>query len=432
MVFWTMLVLTLINFLNYIDRYVLAAVLDGVSTSFALSDTQGGTLGTVFVVVYMIASPVTGALADRVTRKYLVATGVALWSLATLGSGLARTYDEMLLMRALVGVGEAGYAAAAPAIIADLYAADRRGRMLAYFYLAIPLGSALGFMLGGIASQHYESILALVGMSGATDEGWRVALCVAGVPGLLLALGAGVMREPQRGQSDEPEVMGAEGAGEAPSSIVEGVETLLRNRAWRIDTVGMTLMTFAIGGIGFWMPTYLQRAFEMSEADAGTYFGAATVLGGLVGTLVGGRLGDQAQAKGAGGYFRVSGWGLIMGAPFVLAMPWLPSAYAVLGLALFAEFFLFLNTGPLNAALVNCVGPHLRASAVAVNVLFIHLLGDAISPTFMGGVSDALGGGGKGLGIAIASTALPLVAGGLVLLRGAKIVDAQARGLRGA
>jgi MFS family permease len=423
-----MVVLTTVNFLNYIDRYVLAAILDGVGASFGLDDKEGGLLISIFVVVYMLASPITGALGDRVTRKYLVAGGIGLWSLATVGSGLANSYGEMLFMRALVGIGEAGYAAVAPAIIADLYTEDRRGRMLSYFYLAIPMGSAMGFGLGGAVAQHYEAVLSFVGMAGATDEGWRVALCVAGAPGLLMALAAAFMHEPVRGQSDGPQ---AQGSGASSASIADGVRALFANRAWRIDTVGMTFMTFAIGGIGAWMPTYLQRAFDMSEGAAGMQFGAVTVVGGLFGTLIGGWLGDRAQAKGAGGYFRVSGIGLACGAPFVLAMPWLDSSTLVLALAFFAEFFLFLNTGPLNAALVNCVGPHLRASAVALNVLFIHALGDAISPPLMGWISDLMGGGGQGLGVAIASTSLPLVAGAAVLMYGAKVVDAQSQGLRG-
>ena len=300
--------------------------------------------------------------------------------------------------------------------------------MLSYFYLAIPMGSAIGFGLGGAVSQHYEAVLSFVGMAGATQEGWRVALCVAGVPGLFMALAAAMMHEPIRGQSAAPEL--DSGASEG-LSFFGGFRALMANRAWRIDTVGMTFMTFAIGGIGAWMPTYLQRAFDMSPGAAGTQFGAVTVLGGLFGTLLGGWLGDRAQAKGAGGYFRISGIGLLCGAPFVFVMPWLGSSTMVLGMAFFAEIFLFLNTGPLNAARVNCVGPHLRASAVALNVLFIHLLGDAISPPLMGLISDSFGGGGGGLGVALATTALPLVAGALVLLYGAKVIDAQVDGLRG-
>lgn len=422
-----MFVLTAVNFLNYIDRYVLAAVLDGVNTSFALSDAQGGLLTSMFVIVYMIASPLTGAWGDRATRKYIVAGGVALWSLATVGSGLAPDYGTMLFTRALVGIGEAGYAAVAPAMIADLFVEKRRGRMLAYFYLAIPMGSAIGFGLGGAVAENHEEVLGAFGLGHIDLEGWRVALCVAGVPGLLMAVLAVFMPEPKRGASDEHEYLGGT---RADLSIRDGIRTLFKNPAWRIDTVGMTLMTFAMGGIAAWMPTYLQRAHAMSEGEAGMTFGAITVVAGLIATLVGGQLGDRAFAKRAGGYFRVSGWGLLLGAPFVLAMPLLGAKSAVLIAAFVAEFFLFLNTGPLNAALVACVGPQLRATAVAVNVLFIHALGDAISPLIIGVGSDLMGGGGEGLGIAIAFTALPLAAGGVVLIRGAKRVDAQPEGLR--
>ena len=421
----TMLVLTAINFLNYIDRYVLAAVLDGVGTSFALTDAQGGLLTSMFVVVYMLASPVTGVWGDRVTRKYMVAVGVALWSVATIGSGLARSYEEMLVMRGLVGVGEAGYAAVAPAMIADLFEEKRRGRALAWFYAAIPMGSAIGFGLGGAVAEHSQVVLGWVGLAELDLEGWRVALCVAGGPGLVMAAFALVMREPQRGAAD-----GEHYAASGNGSVRENLATLFRSPAWRIDTVGMTLMTFAMGGIAAWMPTYLQRAHAMSEGQAGMVFGGITVVAGLLATIVGGQLGDRAFARAPGGYFRVSAWGLLLGAPVVLALPFVGVLPVVLVMAFVAEFCLFLNTGPLNAALVACVGPTLRATAVAVNVLFIHLLGDAISPLMMGAISDALGGGGRGLGIAIGATAIPLVAGAWVLLRGASRVDAAPQGLR--
>ena len=420
----TMVVLTAINFVNYIDRYVLAAVLEGVNTSFELTDAQGGLLTSMFVIVYMIASPITGTWGDRVTRKNLVAGAVALWSLATVGSGLAPNYATMLGTRALVGVGEAGYAAVAPAMIADLYGEGRRGRMLSVFYLAIPMGSAIGFGLGGAVAEMATPTVGAMGLEHGMLEGWRIALCVAGGPGLLFAIAAWFIHEPERGAKDEREY-----ALDGTASIRDNARSLFRSPAWRIDTVGMTLMTFAMGGIAVWMPTYLQRAFDMSQGDAGMGFGAVTVLAGLTGTIIGGWLGDRSFAKSDGGYFRVSGWGLIAGAPFVLAMPWVGSTTGVFALAFAAEFFLFLNTGPLNAALVGCVGPSLRSTAVAVNVLFIHALGDAISPPLMGATSDLVGGGADGLGIAIAATAVPLVIGGLVLIRGARRIDELPGGL---
>lgn len=429
----TLAVLTAINFLNYIDRYVLAAVLESVRVDFALDDADAGLLGLMFIVVYMIASPFAGWFGDRGTRKWMVAGGVALWSLATLGCAFARDYHELLLMRSLVGIGEAGYATVAPGMIADLFAAERRGRMLAWFYLAIPVGSALGYVLGGTIAGHHEAVLGLLGMAGATDQGWRVAFAVAGVPGLLFALVAAWLPEPVRGRHD------LAGEGTPIASPVLAVRRLLASPAWRATTGGMVLMTFALGGLAFWMPTFLQRAHGMDEASAGMVFGGLTVIGGLIATMAGGWLGDRAQARSGGGYLRVSGWGLILGAPAVLVMALLDLRLAVLVLAFVAEFFLFLNTGPLNAALVGCVPANLRASSMAINVFMIHALGDALSPWLMGVGSRELGPGlvgtlgasaeAAGLRLAIAVLAVPLVIGGLWLLRGAARLDREPHGL---
>ena len=436
-----LIVLTAINFVNYIDRFVLAAVVESVSETFVLTDANAGLLNSMFLLVYMLVSPLTGWIGDRGTRKYLVAGGVVLWSLATVASGYAQSYGQLLVMRALVGVGEAGYATVAPAMIADLFVPERRGRMLAYFYLAIPVGSALGYVLGGWVAGNGEALigaagLELLGLADVPDPGWRLAFLFAGLPGLIFALIALALPEPERGAQDRPEARGEAGV----DSWGAGVKRLFRSPAWRSTTGGMILMTFTIGGLAFWMPTFLQRAHGLDEAAAGISFGGVTVVAGLLATLVGGALGDRAFARAQGGYLRISGWGLLIGAPATLLMAAVPGVGLVLAAAFVAEFFLFLNTGPLNAALVGCVPANLRASSIAVNVLFIHALGDAISPYLMGTLSDLSGSrlaGGllgaspetAGLRLAIVVTAVPLVIGGLWLLRGAGRLDDHPQGL---
>lgn len=428
----TLIVLTAINFLNYIDRYVLAAVVESVRLDFALDDADAGLLGMMFIVVYTIASPFAGWYGDRHPRKWLVVAGVGLWSLATLGCAFARTYEELLVMRSLVGIGEAGYAIVAPSMIADHFAAERRGRMLAWFYLAIPVGSALGYVAGGMVAGHADALLELVDMPGALS-GWRLAFLLAGVPGLAFAAVAAWLPEPQRGLHD------GDAAEQSFDDPLAAVRRLLASPAWRATTGGMVLMTFALGGMAFWMPTFLQRAHAMDEAAAGTVFGGLTVVGGLIATMAGGWLGDRAQAQAPGGYLRVSGWGLLLGAPVVLLMALLDARVVVLVLAFVAEFFLFLNTGPLNAALVGCVPPALRSSSMAINVFLIHALGDALSPWLIGVCSGRLGPGlvgalgstpeAAGLRLAIALLGLPLALGGLWLLRGAARIDGEREGL---
>lgn len=436
-----LVVLTAINFLNYIDRYVLAAVLESVRLDFGLDDADSGLLGLMFIVVYSLASPFTGWLGDRGTRKYLVAGGVGLWSLATVGCGYADSHTELLVMRALVGIGEAGYATVAPSMIADVFEPQRRGRMLAYFYLAIPVGSALGYVLGGWIAGSWESFmspaaLAWLGLADATDPGWRLAFLLAGVPGLLFALGALLLAEPIRGGRD---VEGARNEAGHDSPRL-AIKRLFRSPAFRTTTGGMVLMTFTMGGLAFWMPTFLQRAHGMGEAEAGTTFGTLTVVAGLAATLFGGWLGDRWFARAQGGYLRVSGWGLILGTPFVLLTALVGGLKWALAFAFAAEFFLFLNTGPLNAALVGCVPANLRASSIAINVLFIHVFGDALSPYLMGAMSDALGpslAGGllgetaqtAGLRLALFVAGIAPALGGLWLLRGAAMLDRHPQGL---
>ncbi len=385
---WTLAVLTAINFVNYLDRYVLGAVLEPMRLELGLSDVRAGALGSVFMIVYMVAAPVGGFLGDRVVRTRIVAAGVFVWSLATLGSGLARDYPTLVTMRALVGLGEAGYAAVAPAMIADLYAPDRRGRMLARFYLAIPAGSALGYLLGGFVGARL---------------GWRAAFFVAAAPGLVLAAVCLGLPEPVRGARD-----GVDGAARGTLAPVATVRRLLATPAWVVNTTGTTLMTFAMGGLAFWMPTFLQRVHGMGLDAANLAFGAVTVVAGLAGTLLGGWLGDRAQARRAGGYLAVSGWGLLLGAPFAVALVLAPEPGLALAAGFVAELLLFLNTGPLNAAMVACVPAGLRASAFAVQILIIHALGDALSPTLMGWVSAH-----AGLAWAVGGTAVPVAVGGV-------------------
>lgn len=387
-------VLTAINFVNYLDRYVLSAVLEPIKLELALEDDASGLLGTVFMVVYMAAAPLGGHLGDRIARNRIAAVGIALWSLATVGSGLAQDYPTLLWMRAAVGIGEAGYATVAPAVIADLFRPEQRGRKLAIFYLAIPVGSALGYVVGGAIADVW---------------GWRSAFFVAGAPGLVLGIVAWFLPDPPRGamEDEEPDAT-------AKVSTLDALRRVGSSIAWRDVTVGMTLMTFAMGGIAFWMPSYLVREHSLGLGDANTAFGGVTVVAGFLGTVLGGTLGDRAEARRAGGYLRVSGWGLVLGAPLAALLPFAGPPPMVFVVAFFAELLLFLNTGPLNAALVASVPPALRARAVAINVFFIHALGDAVSPWLMGVASKE-----AGLGLSIAATAVPILAGGLVLLRGA-------------
>jgi MFS family permease len=371
-------VLTLINLLNYLDRYVAAALLPALKRSdMGLTDFQLGLLSTSFLLVYMCIAPVFGALGDRRSRTRLIAAGVLVWSLATALSGLARNYLQLLGTRAAVGVGEAAYGTIAPALLADYFPLRSRGRVFAVFYMAIPVGSALGYVLGGLVEQWY---------------GWRAAFLVAGVPGVLLAAWVLRLADPPRGSQDlTVEAAPAPGAVPGDPSL-RSTLALYRDLAsyvpYRLTVLGYAAYTFALGGLAWWMPTFLERVRGVPPKEATTAFGAIVVVTGFIGTFAGGWLGDYCLKFSRQAYLWMSGVVTLIAVPLVAAalVARAPSVYYPA--IIVAELLLFMSTGPINSAIVNLVGAAERASAIALSVFTIHLLGDAISPSVIGAISD--------------------------------------------
>ena len=365
-----LLVLTLINLVNYLDRFVLSALVESLKHSeLALSDAQLGALMTAFVLVYMVASPVFGALADGgASRPRLLGAGVAVWSLATLLSAAARSYGALFLARAVVGVGEAAYGTVAPALIADQTPRPRRGRAFAVFYAAIPVGSALGYVLGGLVDR---------------AAGWRAAFLVAAAPGLLLALAALRLSDPPRGAMDE-------GAAPVPArGAAATYRRLLHNGPYVATVLGYAAYTFAVGGMAFWMPAFLERVRGIGRAEATVQFGAVVVVTGFAGTFAGGWLGDRLLRRWPRAYLGLSGLATLAAAPLSLLVFTSTSRPVWLGALVAAQLLLFASTGPINSVLVGVVAPEERATAVAVSIFAIHALGDVPSPWLIGRISDA-------------------------------------------
>lgn len=363
-----------INLFNYIDRYILAAVLPTLKQEFLVGDPhqnlKAGFWTSAFFFAYMFTAPVFGLLADRFSRWILIGASVALWSIASGWSGLATSFVVLLCTRLFVGIGEAGYGPAAPTIIADLYPLTTRGRKLAWFYVAIPVGSALGYAFGG----KIGDLL-----------GWRWAFYLVVPPGLLLAAFCLFMREPRK-RSDSQEKI---------KPVLRDYFGLLRIPSYVLNTAAMTVMTFAIGGFSAWMPDYifLDRAKEFlpgqhSLGNINLVFGGITAAAGLFATLLGGWTGDKLRTRFPSSYFLVSGMGMLLSVPATLAVIYVkfPAAWLMI---FFAIFFLFFNTGPSNTALANVTPPLVRASAFALNILIIHLFGDASSPWLIGMVRDS-------------------------------------------
>ncbi len=357
-----------VNLLNYIDRQVLFAVFPLIKIDLRLSDTALGFLGSAFMLSYLLFAPLFGWLGDHWSRTRLASGGLVLWSLATALAGFAPGYRTLMAARATVGIGEASFGTVSPGLISDFFPKERRGRVLAWFYVAIPVGSALGYLLGGLLGQRY---------------GWHTAFLLVGVPGLLLAVPIALLRTPPRGGEDVSTAPGVK--------VSSGYAALFRNRSFVCNTLAMAAMTFAIGGLAQWIPSFLNRIHFLGVARGNMLFGATTVLAGILGTLVGGWLGDRWQKKSGKGYLLLSGWGFLIGTPFAIWAILAPGLTSCMSAIFIAEFFLFLNTGPLNTVIINVTNPAVRAMAFAVNIFFIHALGDAVSPSILGWLSDQWG-----------------------------------------
>nr|HEX4312993.1 MFS transporter [Kofleriaceae bacterium] len=411
--------LTGLNLLNYLDRYVVAAVLKQMQSAdkgLDLSNLEGGLLATVFLLGYFVTSPWFGARADRGKRTGLIALGVGVWSIATVASGFADNFWELLAARVFVGVGEAAYATLAPTIIDDITPVESKGKALAVFYVAAPVGSALGYLCGGMIQAAW---------------GWRTAFFVAGPPGMLLALTCLLIAEPERKLS------------QAKGNVLAALKKLSNIPIFRRAVLGYCAYTAAVGAFSYWGPKYLAEAFGdpmvgladafhltarhvsivggvLTDDNASTYFGAITVVGGALGTLIGGRWADREQRlhpvdastpwnavetrRGSNALLKVCAVGMAIAAPFTALAFAMPLPILFFTFAFLAEIGLFLSTSPVNAIGLRSVPPEMRASAMAAMIFAIHLFGDLWSPTVLGFLADELPG-------AIAMMAVPLVFG---------------------
>lgn len=368
--YYGLAVLTLLNFVNYIDRYILAAVMPRIKTDLSLSDFDLGMLSNAFLVSYFLVSPLFGRLGDRLSRTRLISAGVAIWSAATAASGLAATFGQLFAARATVGVGEASYATISPSLLSDYFPQPERGRAFAAFFVALPVGAAIGFLLGGALEHAF---------------GWRAAFYAVGVPGVLLALLTLTAPDPPRGIQDE----GAVAVSNRP--LLQDLRALGRLPIYVWTVVGYAAYTFGVGGLAIWMPTYLSRVRGLELARADYLVGIVTVVAGLAGTFIGGFLGDRLLRRYRQAYLWLSGIAALLGIVptwISLTSPSLP----VYGTAFFcAEFLLFLSTGPINAVIMDAAPIAMRATASAVCIFAIHLFGDAISPPIIGAIADRMG-----------------------------------------
>ncbi len=365
---WTLFILTGLNLFNYIDRYVLSAVLPSLQADLHLGDAEAGRLVTSFMVGYFLSSPLFGYLGDRAPRKWLIAAGIFAWSLGTVLTGLAGAFLTLLFYRVLVGLGEASYATISPSLISDVYGPEKRNNALTIFYVAIPVGAALGNIWGGLISAEF---------------GWRSAFILAGAPGLLLAFLLLPFEEPRRGEKDIPAEGGIPRAGD--------IFKLLGIPDYRLVVAGYIAYTFALGAFGLWGPSFLHRVHGLPQQSAATFFGMVLVVAGILGTFLGGFTASAWRRRNPAAY----GW--LLGLSALAAVPVSFSALLVenilISQALLAlsMFLLFLPTGPINTLILETVPVNQRASAMALSIFMIHLFGDMWSPEIVGHLSDYWG-----------------------------------------
>ena len=396
--------LFVIHLVNYADRFIPSALKTQIQAEYGLSDFQSSFPLTVFIIAYMLFSPLFGYLSDRgYSRTRLISAGVISWSVLTALTAAAPNYAAFVAVRAAVGIGEASYIVITPSILADFYHPDDRNRMIGLWSLAIPIGAATGFGLGGVIGE---------------ELGWQAAFVALGLPGILLGLLVLRLKDPVRGGTDPPEVR-AVMAASAQLSNLEVYKALLTNPVFVLGALGQAFNTFGGGGVADWMPTYLQQRLSMSEADAGLAVGAATVVGGIGGGLFGPWLAQRLDGKIRNAYLAVAGWTTLFGAVMLILLLQLTNAPLLILLLAVCEVGLWAYLGPIWALFVNAVHPLHRTRAAAIAVFIEHLLGDAASPSIIGAVSDRVG-----LSYAMVIVPATWTLAGMVWLGGSRLLEA--------
>ncbi len=394
-----LVLLTAMNFVNYIDRYILPAVQEQVKGEFRLSDDQIGSLTLWFMVAYMGASPITGWLGDRFPRKWMIVIcGLAISACNFLTADV-QSYSSLNLRHAALGIGEASFGIFAPAMLADFYPENQRNRVLTIFNIAIPVGAALGFLAGGVIGHRY---------------GWRQSFVASAIPGAVIAILIAIfLKEPERESNGKDKKRGEHG-------LWAELTALGTNKPYLCSIFGYAAVTFSLGGISVWMASFLQRMNGYSQEQAAGVMGPVIVVAGLGGTVCGGLLAQWWSKRTAKALYLVPAWSAVLAVPPALVCFFGPPSLTIAGLSI-AVFLIFLGTGPVNAATLNAVRPEMRSMAMAGQLLIIHLFGDAASPKLIGLISDH-----SNLRVGLGATLVTMVLGGVIFFIGSKVAPPSA------
>jgi MFS family permease len=367
---FALVVLFLMNLLNYIDRYSFFAVGVDIKRSFEIDDFWYSVLGVAFMVVYTVVSPLMGWLGDRYDRRMLLSCGVALWSFATVGSAFSYDFYHMFFWRSLLGVGEASYGVIAPALIADLFPVEKRGRAMGVYYLALPLGGALGYGIGGWIGDHW---------------GWSRAFLVVGLPGLVAAVAGLMIHDPGRGAAE-----GVQHAKEDRPKWGDYLR-LFTIPTYVLNTIGMAAVTFATGAYAVHGANFYQTVRGMSMTEATTSIGILTAVAGLLGIALGSGLADYGTRFTKRSYLLLAA--LVTAGAVPLALFAILDSERIGSLAMLfgAMVLLSMVLGPCNTVIANVVPANKRASGYALYIFLIHVFGDISSPVILGWISTYFG-----------------------------------------
>ncbi len=356
---------------NFVDRQILAILLQSIKEDLGLTDTQLGLLsGTAFGIFYATLGVPIARIADRVSRKWVIAVCLALWSAMTALCGSAGAFASLLVYRVGVGVGEAGGSPPAHSLISDYFPPERRATALAVFSLGVPFGILVGFLAGGFLN---ESL------------GWRLAFVVVGLPGVLLALiVAATLREPPRGHSE-----GLTSAGAAPTAM-QVIAFLWESRSFRHLSFASALYAFVGYSVISWAPSFLIRTHAMSAAEAGTWLALIIGIGGAIGNYAGGVLADRWAERDPRGRTLLPAVAMACAFPFSVGIWVTDSAAVALALLAAPTAFGLMYQAPTFAVTQFLATPRMRATAAAVLLFVINIIGLALGPWATGALSDAL------------------------------------------
>ncbi len=370
--YYALAILFMMNLLNYVDRYSFFAAGTHIQKELAIDDKWFGVLGASFMIVYTVISPFMGIMGDRYSRKGLLAGGVGLWSLATVGTAFSSNYAHMFFWRALLGVGEASYGVIAPALLADLFPVKDRGRAMGAYYLALPVGTALGYFLGGTIADHH---------------GWRAVFWVVGLPGLLASAAGLFMHDPGRGASEGGASLKTARSRPSLGDYLD----LFKNKTFLYNTAGMAAVTFATGAYAAWGSTFYQRVHGLSAENAGKWIGLLLVGAGILGIVLGMFIPDLIARFTRRGYLLLAGFAVCLAIPLAALGVLDHSYHASLAFLFGASVLLSMVLGPCNTVTANVVPANRRAAGYAAFIFLIHLFGDISSPILLGWISDFFG-----------------------------------------